>query len=413
MSLNMYLGEVRSQTNGAIQLANAYNSALGSITDSCHSFLNAPLSGKTYDSAKKYFNAVYPPLVNGIKMMCEALADAHRRFPEKFESMVDSCDVEEEKLVQQIAAGGNVLKAQYAAIDALAKAEEPDPHMEKSIMRTQALIAKLEEKLKNLREFNGESSSIFSDVESLLDMVNQGLSAVGNNSAWNASTGTFDMGKVNLSWAKPLNEKWKEHTENKAIELENYLNNLSDEENAQLAEKLKGVPKDNISDVVISFLKENGLGLLTDINLTAYGEIFEKYGDSIASSFYNASVQNVGTPIGSALHLGGTASKNLGKGMPVIGAAIDFGTQLLDGENLADATSKTVLHAIAGVIVGAAVTAVLPATASIVTVVVAGVAVGFVANTLIDAIYDNKEKIPSMIGDGIESAKNWLGNLFE
>lgn len=403
MSLNMYLGEVRSQTNGAIQLANAYNNALGAITDSCHSFLNAPLSGKTYDSAKKYFNAVYPPLVNGIKMMCEALADAHRRFPEKFESMVDSCDVEEEKLVQQIAAGGNVLKAQYAAIDALAKAEEPDPHLEKSIMRTQALIAKLEEKLKNLREFNGESASIFSEVESLLDMVNQGLSAVGNNSAWNTSTGTFDMSKVNLSWAKPLNDKWKEHKENQTKEIEKCLEKLSDEKKAELQAQLEQASEKDKPNVILEYMSNNVLGFSQDFAISGIEEYFKKHGNAISASFYNASARNIGTDIGSALHIGGTVSKNLGKTMPFIGGVLDFTTQLVDGESIVDAANKSVLHGIAGVIVGVGVGVALPASASVVATVTVGVLVGSAVNAGIDYLYDNAGDIVDSIGDFWES----------
>lgn len=410
MSLNMYLGEVRSQSNGAIQLANAYNGALGAITDSCSSFLNAPLAGKTYDSAKRYFNAVYPPLVNGLKMMCEALAEAHRSFPEKFEAKVDSCDVEEEKLIQQIATGKDVLKSQYAAIDALAKAEEADPHMEKSIMRTQALIARLEEKLTNLREFNAESAAIFSDVESLQDMVNQGLASVGNNQAWNASTGTFDMSKVNLSWAKPLNEKWKEHTENKEKALERYMDKLSNEEKAELQAQLQNASEKEKPNVLKAFLEENGMGLVQDFSLTAIEEYFNNHGEAIASRFYSASARNVSTEIGSALHIGGSVSKNLGKAMPFIGAALDFGSQVNDGENLVDATNKTILHAVSGVIVGTVIAGTSISLAPVWVGVVATVAVGFVANTVIDTIYDNA---PSIIGTGLESAGNFFGGLFK
>ncbi|MBL1226037.1 T7SS effector LXG polymorphic toxin [Enterococcus sp. BWR-S5] len=406
----MYLGEVRSQSNSAIQLANAYNGALGSITDSCHSFLNAPLSGKTYESAKSYFNAVYPPLVNGLKMMCEALAEAHRSFPEKFESMVDSCDVEEEKLIQQIADGGNVLKAQYAAIDALAKAEEADPHMEKSIMRTQALIAKLEEKLKNLREFNAKSASIFSNVESLQDMVNQGLASVGNSQAWNASTGTFDMSRVNLSWTKPLNEKWKEHTENKEKELEKYMDKLSEQEKAELQAQLANASEKEKANVIQSFFTENGMGIVQDVSLSGIEEYFNNHGEAIASRFYSASARNVGTEIGSALHIGGSVSKNLGKAMPFIGAALDFGSQVNDGENLVDATNKTILHAVSGVIVGTVIAGTSISLAPVWVGVVATVAVGFIANTVIDTIYDNA---PSIIGKGLESAGNFFGSLFK
>ncbi|MGL4694524.1 T7SS effector LXG polymorphic toxin [Enterococcus larvae] len=213
MSIDMYLSEVRSQTSSAVQLANAYSQAIGAITDSCRAFMDAPLSGQTYDSAKIYFTTVYPPLVNGVTMVCEALTEAHQKFPDDFEQTVDSCDIKESELKEKIEQGKQVLQALYKAIDSL---EESDPALEQSIMRTQATIAKLEEKLSQLYLFNGSSPSIFSDVESLLNQLNQGISEVGKGSAWNASSGTFELNRMSLSWIQPLNEKWKERE--KALE---------------------------------------------------------------------------------------------------------------------------------------------------------------------------------------------------
>ncbi|MBP1047843.1 hypothetical protein I6N96_16250 [Enterococcus sp. BWM-S5] len=212
MSIDMYLSEVRSQTSSAVQLANAYSQAIGAITDSCRAFMDAPLSGQTYDSAKIYFTTVYPPLVNGVTMVCEALTEAHQKFPDDFEQTVDSCDIKESELKEKIAQGKQVLQAQYKAIDSL---EESDPALEQSIMRTQATIAKLEEKLSQLYLFNGSSPGIFSDVESLLNQLNQGISEVGKGSAWNASSGTFELNRMSLSWIQPLNEKWKERGQSK------------------------------------------------------------------------------------------------------------------------------------------------------------------------------------------------------
>lgn len=147
------------------------------------------------------------------------------------------------------------------------------------------------------------------------------------------------------------------------------------------------------------------MGLVQDFSLSAIEEYFNKHGQSIAMSFYNASARNVGTEIGSALHIGGTVSKNLGKTMPFIGGVIDFAGQIADGENVVDAANKSVLHGISGVIVGVGVAAILPASAPVVATIAVGVLVGSAVNAGIDYLYDNAGNIVDSVGD-------FFGSLF-
>ncbi|MBL1224621.1 T7SS effector LXG polymorphic toxin [Enterococcus sp. BWR-S5] len=270
MSIDMYLSEVRSQTNSAVQLANAYSQAIGALADSCHAFMRAPLSGNTYDSAKLYFTTVYPPLVNGVTMVCDALTEAHQKFPNEFESSVDTCDVKESELSEKIAQGGQVLKAQYAAIDSLEKA---DPVLERSIMRTQAAIAKLEETRKHLYEFNASSAGIFSEVESLLSQLNQGIAEVGKGSAWNASTGTFELDRMSLSWIQPLNEKWNTRNQPK----------MDSERNEELKKYTLIKCYDEITDSVTWSIEHNGKRL-DNAELQAY---LKKVGEYLDESDYD------------------------------------------------------------------------------------------------------------------------------
>nr|WP_321383956.1 hypothetical protein [uncultured Enterococcus sp.] len=270
MSIDMYLSEVRSQTNSAVQLANAYSQAIGALADSCHAFMRAPQSGNTYDSAKLYFTTVYPPLVNGVTMVCDALTEAHQKFPNEFESSVDTCDVKESELSEKIAQGGQVLKAQYAAIDSLEKA---DPALERSIMRTQAVIAKLEETRKYLYEFNASSAGIFSEVESLLSQLNQGIAEVGKGSAWNASTGTFELDRMSLSWIQPLNEKWNTRNHPK----------MDSERNEELKKYTLIKCYDEINDSVTWSIEHNGKRL-DNAELQAY---LKKVGEYLDESDYD------------------------------------------------------------------------------------------------------------------------------
>lgn len=225
MSINMYLGEVRAQANSAAQLANAYTDGVAQIKSSIDTFLNAPLSGKTYDSAKNYFSTVYPPLSNGVTMLCEALIEAHRRFPEEFEAQVASCDVREDELVEDIERAKTIIAQQSYALDRL---KEPNQFLEQSIMRMQDVVQKLQEKLEKLRAFNHQSPSLFSAVEEAQKLVDQGLAEIEKGTSWNASTGTFELSKMNLKWIAPIAEAWNIREKKMKAKVEAY--NLENQE---------------------------------------------------------------------------------------------------------------------------------------------------------------------------------------
>ncbi|OEH82464.1 hypothetical protein [Enterococcus rivorum] len=70
-------------------------------------------------------------------------------------------------------------------------------------------VQKLEERIQKLHAFNASSASIFSEYESCLAQLNTGISAIANSGAWNASSGTFDIAKMDMRWAKPITDNWK------------------------------------------------------------------------------------------------------------------------------------------------------------------------------------------------------------
>lgn len=88
MGLSYFVGEVQAQSSAAVKLANEYIQHAGTLKDSVNHFLNAPLSSKTYDSAKNYFMAVYPPLSNALILAGESLSEAHTNYPAKYQEIV-------------------------------------------------------------------------------------------------------------------------------------------------------------------------------------------------------------------------------------------------------------------------------------------------------------------------------------
>lgn len=83
----------------------------------------------------------------------------------------------------------------------------------------------------------------------------------------------------------------------------------------------------------------------------------------------------------------------------LIVGAIDFGGQVLEGENVASATNKALLHYGTGVVIGAALTAL---GVSAFPALVVGAIIGTVVNGIVDEAYDSF----------IEKAGNFVGSLF-
>ncbi|OJG90995.1 hypothetical protein RV15_GL000991 [Enterococcus silesiacus] len=186
-------------------MANEYIQFCGTLTDSVNAFMSAPLSSKTYDSAKLYFSAVYPSLASGFILACEALIEAHSKFPEEFQSSVDTCDVIEEQLKAEIAQGQALLQNIARTMD---KEKEPNHRLEQRYMGVQSSIQKNEEKLQKLYEFNASSPNLFVDFEAQLANLDAGLAEVEKGAAWNPTSGTFELSRVSLTWTKSIGKEW-------------------------------------------------------------------------------------------------------------------------------------------------------------------------------------------------------------
>lgn len=67
MSLNMYLGEVQSQTQSMNAICNATIQSMEQVIQSIDAFaIDTVLQGQTYSSAKAYLVQTFRPLAQGI-----------------------------------------------------------------------------------------------------------------------------------------------------------------------------------------------------------------------------------------------------------------------------------------------------------------------------------------------------------
>ncbi|MDA9472822.1 T7SS effector LXG polymorphic toxin [Enterococcus sp. 5H] len=212
MGLKFVVSEAQTRSSQASQVSNQAQQAVASLQQSIQSFLSAPLSSKAYDSAKNYFMVAYTPICQSIIMTAEALTNAHKKFLSEYQATVSGSDMDEDKIQAEIDGYQDLL---HAIDDLIRLAKTPRPDLERRSMNAYQAMQTRKEKLEKFRSYSAQSASFFSEYESSQQELNSGLAQVKDCTAWNASTGTFDITRLDMSWAKPINERWKIRNENK------------------------------------------------------------------------------------------------------------------------------------------------------------------------------------------------------
>lgn len=141
-------------------------------------------------------------------MTGEALASAHKRLLSEYQGSVSTLDTIEDQINSQIQQLEQ-LKQNLERQMQMAKTMRPD--LERRYMNACDSIGKKREKLQKFHVYNAKSASIFSEYEASQQEFSRGLARVQNSKAWNASTGTFNLGQLDMSWAVSINERWERH----------------------------------------------------------------------------------------------------------------------------------------------------------------------------------------------------------
>lgn len=200
MSLNMYLGEVQSQTQSMNPICNATIQSMEQAIQSIDAFaIDTVLQGQTYSSAKAYLVQTFRPLAQGIICLCEELIRQNEAFPNDFQAKVASTDVIEHEIRQQI----QEINQSIASIEAI-EVLTPMPGVDAIVAVLVAMRKKLEEKLERLREFDHLSSNNYSTALQLAASITAGLAEVQSGKGFSPVSGTFHSEKLNMEWAKQI-----------------------------------------------------------------------------------------------------------------------------------------------------------------------------------------------------------------
>ncbi|MGG0731699.1 T7SS effector LXG polymorphic toxin [Bacillus paramycoides] len=198
MSLNMYLGEVHTQTQSMNAVCTATIQGMEQAIQSIDAFASdTVLQGQTYDSAKAFFVQTFYPLAQGIIYLCEELIRQNDAFPSQFQSKVASTDVIEQEILEQIRG----IERTKAGIEVISNTL---PGMQAMMGIFDVMKRKLQEKLEHLHEFNYTSSSNYDTALQLAASIATGLSEVQSGKGFSPASGTFSTQGLNMEWATSI-----------------------------------------------------------------------------------------------------------------------------------------------------------------------------------------------------------------
>ncbi|KWU66030.1 hypothetical protein AWW70_00300 [Bacillus mycoides] len=233
MSLNMYLGEVQSQTQSMNAVCTATIQGMEQAIQSIDAFaIDTVLQGQTYSSAKSFFVQTFRPLAQGIIYLCEELIRQNNAFPSQFQSQVASTDVIEQEILEQIREIDRV----RASIEVVNQAI-PFPGMDAMANLFTVMRHKLQEKLNHLCEFNQTSSNNYSTALQLASSIATGLAEVQSGKGFSPASGTFSTQGLNMEWTisiQAITEEKNRHSEESSIIEES------------LFDKFKGAVENNV-----------------------------------------------------------------------------------------------------------------------------------------------------------------------
>ncbi|WP_051934024.1 T7SS effector LXG polymorphic toxin [Carnobacterium gallinarum] len=219
MSIDMYVSASKNQAKSVSDMTKQQIMGYEELQKAIADFtLNSPfLTGKAYDTSKAFFSTVLYPLAQGGILLSEAVDRAVTKFPEDYQSQVDSGNLKQSDLEEKIRQAEGLIGQAEGIRTMLESSLTPD------IIKTSQLAANLrllesysgvkrilEEKLDKLMTFNHNSPKIFEEIQALEDAIDQGLAQT--TTAFNPDTGTFMIpSKEALSWSKTINEKWADY----------------------------------------------------------------------------------------------------------------------------------------------------------------------------------------------------------
>ena len=209
---------------------------------------NSPsLEGETYQSAKEYYQRVLQPLVKGSILLSEAVELSCKRLPEEYISQVHDGNLNQAELEEKIQEMSVRLETLYNLRQSYVSNVSSKYSSNQLLSTNTRLIhlysstkKDLENKLEKLMSFHAYSGSIFHEISSLQQAIQQGMELT--KTSWDASAGRFIIpSQDSFSWVQIIQERWQARSETAK---EQYILHLQiqfgfDENTARMIYRLK------------------------------------------------------------------------------------------------------------------------------------------------------------------------------
>ena len=247
MSIDMYLESARSQATSLSSISTqCVQQNIGLIKVLENFVAEEKLKGHAYDSAKAHITSTVIPLIQGIVLYQESLAEECQKFVSQYTSDVDSKSWRQVDLEEKIREADQKISSLRQLMETKSDNKiSAFLNLSVSIAVFEGVKQKLQKILISLLTFNAVSPTIFLNSERYLLAVQNGFAQAAQS--WDAASGTYlpPSSGVDLSWKQTVSLGWQKRqailnkVKNPKVEtLEDKLSKMS---HAELEEEYGGV----------------------------------------------------------------------------------------------------------------------------------------------------------------------------
>ena len=243
MSIDMYLESARSQATSLSSISAQCVQQNIELIKVLENFVaEEELKGHAYDSAKAHITSTVIPLIQGIVLYQESLAEECQKFVSQYTSDVDSKSWRQVDLEEKIREADQKI----SNLRQLMETKSDDKisaflNLSLSIAVLEGAKQKLQKILISLLTFNAVSPTIFLNSERYLLAVQNGFAQAAQS--WDAASGTYLLPSsgTDLSWKQTISFGWQKRqailNKLKNPKVETFEDKLSKMSNGEIAEK--------------------------------------------------------------------------------------------------------------------------------------------------------------------------------
>ena len=211
MSIDMYLESARSQATSLSSISTQCVQQNMELIKVLENFVaEEELKGHAYDSAKAHITSTVIPLIQGIVLYQESLAEECQKFVSQYTSDVDSKSWRQVDLEEKIREADQKI----SNIQQLMETKSDNKisaflNLSVSIAVLEGAKQKLQKILISLLTFNAVSPTIFLNSERYLLAVQNGFAQAAQS--WDATSGTYlpPSNGADLSWKQTISLGWQ------------------------------------------------------------------------------------------------------------------------------------------------------------------------------------------------------------